>query len=53
MNKSIVTNIIALILTVLGYTLNIHELFMIGLFALSGSRAFMCHKDRFNFFRLS
>jgi len=36
-NKSIVTNLIALILTLVGYFLGNHLLFTIGLFALSGA----------------
>ena len=37
MNKSLITNLLALIISVAGYLLNIEELFMIGLFALSGA----------------
>lgn len=37
MNKSFITNIVALILTLAGFFLEINELFMIGLFALSGA----------------
>ena len=37
MNKSIFTNLISLVLVLLGYVLKINELFMIGLFALSGA----------------
>ena len=37
MNKSFITNIVALILTLSGFFLEINELFMIGLFALSGA----------------
>jgi len=37
MNKSLFTNLISLVLVLLGYVLKINELFMIGLFALSGA----------------
>lgn len=37
MNKSLITNLLALILIGTGYILKINELFMIGLFALSGA----------------
>ncbi len=37
MNKSIVTNLIALVLTLVGYVIANHLLFTIGLFALSGA----------------
>lgn len=37
MNKSLFTNLISLVLVVLGYVFKINELFMIGLFALSGA----------------
>ena len=37
MNKSLATNIIAILLTLAGFLLEINELFMVGLFALSGA----------------
>ena len=37
MNKSIITNSLALIITLVGYTLEQHILFTVGLFALSGA----------------
>ena len=37
MNKSLITNIISALLVILGFSLKINELFMVGLFALSGS----------------
>lgn len=37
MNKSLLTNILALLVTIVGYVLYIEELLMIGLFALSGA----------------
>lgn len=37
MNKSLITNLLALALTVAGFILEMNELFMIGLFALSGA----------------
>jgi len=36
-NKSLITNLLALIATLVGYTLNHHILFTIGIFALSGA----------------
>ncbi|MFB1014968.1 MAG: DUF445 domain-containing protein, partial [Alteromonadaceae bacterium] len=37
MNKSIITNLIALVCTIAGYFLDQHIVFTIGLFALSGA----------------
>lgn len=37
MNKSLLTNLLALILTIIGFLTKSNELFMIGLFALSGA----------------
>lgn len=37
MNKSLITNILALIITIVGFLTKSNELFMIGLFALSGA----------------
>lgn len=37
MNKSLFTNLIALFLVILGYILKIDEVYMVGLFALSGA----------------
>lgn len=37
MNKSLVTNLLALLLTIIGFTTQQNELFMVGLFALSGA----------------
>lgn len=37
MNKSLVVNVIALLVTVFGFVLNSHTLFTVGIFALSGA----------------